>query len=79
MSVTENSSRQSSQQFAAMASATGVIGSSPLAQSFFHLLAEGEDAGVHVGHEIMEVQPLFVHQLGLLEEEIHQHGLAAPD
>ena len=34
---------------------------------------------VNVSHELVEVRPAFLLDRRLLEEHIHQHGLAAPD
>ena len=43
------------------------------------LLAKAVDALVHLGHEFVEMGAALVLDLALLEEQIHQHGLAAPD
>ena len=78
MSVTWNSSKQSSQALVrerrggeldrVFAVAAGLL-----------LLAELPDALVHVGHEFVEVHaPLALDRRGL-EEQVHQHGLAAAD
>jgi hypothetical protein len=42
-------------------------------------LAKGKDALMHVRHELMEMDPAFVGDPALLEEQVHQHGFAAPD
>ncbi len=43
------------------------------------LLPEAVDSFVHVGHEFMEVGAPFVADRAGVEEQIHQHGLAAAD
>ncbi len=42
-------------------------------------LLPGVDAGVHVLHEGVEVDAPLARDLGLREEQVHQHGFAAPD
>src|SRR5262249_3020540 len=39
----------------------------------------GVDALMHLGHEFVEMRAALVRDLRLLEEQVHQHGLAAPD
>jgi hypothetical protein len=41
--------------------------------------AKGPDGFVHLVHEFMEVHPSLARLWDGLEEEIHKHGLAAPD
>ncbi len=78
MSVTWNSSKQRSQLSSASAAAVSPIGSSPLPSGLV-LFAEVPHALVHVGHEFVEMNaPLALDRRGL-EEEVHQHGLAAAD
>src|SRR5260370_18155302 len=45
----------------------------------FRLLAECIDALVHIGHELVEMNAALAHDRRGLEEQIHQHGLAATD
>ncbi len=73
MSVTCISSKHSSAVLAAMAAATCGIGSPGMC------LARGGDAVVHLGHELVEVSAPLVAEGGGLEEQVHQHGLAAAD
>ena len=42
-------------------------------------LTPAVQAGVHVGHEAVEVRAAFARHVGGVEEEIHQHRLAPPD
>ena len=78
MSVTWNSSKQRSQLSSASAAAVSRIGSSPLPPALV-LLAELPHVLVHVGHEFVEMHaPLAPDRRGL-EEQVHQHGLAAAD
>ena len=79
MSVTWNSSKQSSQSPRAMAAAASRIGSSPLISPRFDLLPERVDALVHVGHEFVEMHAALALDRRRREEQIHQHGLAAAD
>ena len=44
-----------------------------------HGLARLADAVVHLGHELVEVQAPLRAKRRRLEEEVHQHGLAAAD
>src|SRR5262245_51490680 len=44
-----------------------------------HLLPEGMDALVHVDHELVEVCTALARDRARVEEEVHQHRLAAPD
>src|SRR5450631_1383652 len=37
------------------------------------------DPLVHFGHEFVKMRAALVHHLAVLEKQIHQHGLAAPD
>ena len=59
--------------------ATGAIGSSPLHLAGLELLAPRMDALVHVGHEGVEMDPALAAHAERLEEQVHQHRLAAPD
>ena len=43
------------------------------------VLAVGVDALMHLGHEFVEMRAALVRHGRLLEEQIHQHGLAAAD
>jgi len=45
----------------------------------FELLAESPDALVHVGYEFMKMRSAFANDWARLEEQVHQHGLAAAD
>src|SRR5690242_10268164 len=42
-------------------------------------LAPFENEGVRLQHEVMEVDTALFLYPGRLEEQVHQHGLAAPD
>jgi hypothetical protein len=42
-------------------------------------LAPGVDVGVDLGHEGVEVDAALLGDRGAVEEQVHQHGLAAPD
>ena len=42
-------------------------------------LAKTVDALMHLGHEFVEMRAALMHHGRLLEEQIHQHGLAAAD
>ena len=42
-------------------------------------LAKTVDTLMHVGHELVEMGTALVHDRAVLEEQVHQHGLAAPD
>ena len=79
MSVTWNSSKQSSQLSSAI-SAGGepdriVVGDLAVLQ----LLPEHAHALVHVGHEFVEMRAALADHRARLEEQVHQHGLAAAD
>ena len=78
MSVTWNSSKHSSQLSSASAAAVSWIGSSPLPPALM-VLAELPHVLVHVGHEFMEVHAPLAPDRRRLEEQVHQHGLAAAD
>ena len=43
------------------------------------VLAIAVDALMHLGHEFVEMRAALVRDGGLLEEQVHQHGLAAAD
>ena len=43
------------------------------------ILAIAVDPLMHLGHEFVEVRAALVHDRAVLEEQIHQHGLAAAD
>ena len=75
MSLTWNSSKHSRAASAAMASASGGTGVGDAGV----LTLVGEQPGVHVLHELVEVDAALVGDFGLVEEQVHQHGLAAPD
>ena len=45
----------------------------------FHLLAQRVNALVHVDHEFVEMRAALAQHRARLEEQIHQHGLAAAD
>ena len=45
----------------------------------FRLLPERVDAFVHVGHEFVEMNATLAHDRRCIEEQVHQHGLAAAD
>ena len=79
MSVTWNSSKHSSQASSANCAAASRIGSSPACSPSFHLLAEAVDALVHVEHEFVEMRAPLARHRARLEEQVHQHGLAAAD
>ena len=79
MSVTWNSSKQSSQRLLGDRAATSRIGSSLVDLADLQRVAKLAHALVHVGHEFVEMRPpLALHRRGL-EEQVHQHGLAAAD
>ena len=44
-----------------------------------HLLAQRENAFVHVEHEFVKMRAALAHHRACFEEQIHQHGLAAAD
>ena len=75
MSLTWNSSKQSSAASAAMASASGGIGSSPSGLARL----PGVDAPVRVLHEAVEMDAPLARAPGRGEEQVHQHRLAAAD
>ena len=78
MSVTWNSSKQSSQALVGERRG-GELDRVLAVAAAFVLLAELPDVLVHVGHELVEVHaPLAPDRRGL-EEQVHQHGLAAAD
>ena len=78
MSVTWNSSKHRSQLSSASAAAVSRDRILAVAVGFV-LLAEVPHALVHVGHEFVEMHaPLAPDRRGL-EEQVHQHGLAAAD
>ena len=79
MSVTENSSKHSTQASSASARATGGIGSSSLTLPSLRACAMLLDAVVHVGHEVVEMHAALAPHRHQLEEHVHQHGLAAAD
>ncbi len=80
MSVTANSSKHSSLRFTRrVPRRPGAIGSSPLTLSDLSFLPPGENAPVNLGHEGVEMDPVLLLDLDELEEQVHQHGLAAPD
>src|SRR5258705_5746228 len=43
------------------------------------ILAKAVDPLMHLGHEFMEVRAALVLDRTVLEKQVHQHGLAAPD
>ena len=43
------------------------------------VLAIPMDALMYVGHEFVEMRAALMLDRALLEEQVHQHGLAAPD
>ena len=47
--------------------------------ALFHLLPERINALMHVDHEFVEMRATLALHGARLEEQIHQHGLAAPD
>ena len=79
MSVTWNSSKQRSQASSASAAAVEadriVVGD--LAR--FDLLAIRVHALVHLGHELVKMRAAFPLHGACGKEQVHQHGLAAPD
>ena len=79
MSVTWNSSKQSSHASSKIACAVSAdhIGIVDLAAR--DVLAIGIDALMHLGHEFVKMRAALVRDLRLLEEQVHQHGLAAAD
>ena len=79
MSRTANSSKQRREASRASSAATGPIGSSPTTSPRLARLTPSMQAGVHVGHEAVEMRAPLGADLDRLEEEIHQHRLAAPD
>src|SRR5262245_5840723 len=50
-----------------------------IALTVLELLPEGMNTFVHVGHEFVEMNASFADDRAALEEQIHQHGLAAAD
>ena len=48
-------------------------------RAVFHFLAVGMNPLVHIRHELMKMRAAFALDRARLEEQIHQHGLAAPD
>ena len=72
MSVTCISSKHSKADLAASSRATRGMGSP---RTF---LRAASDAIVHLGHELVEVNAPLRPERGGLEEQVHQHGLAAP-
>ena len=79
MSVTENSSKQSTQASSAEDAATGPIGIVALDDAGLQLRAPGVNALVHIGHEGMKMNPTLASYRERLEKQVHQHGLAAAD
>ena len=79
MSVTWNSSKHSSQASSAISAAASWIGSSLGDVADLHFLPIGVHALVHVGHELVEMRAALAHHRAGLEEQVHQHGLAAAD
>ena len=57
----------------------GLIGSSFAISPDFISLADGVEPLVHVGHELVEVRAALAPHRARGEEQVHQHGLAAPD
>ena len=79
MSVTWNSSKQNSHASSKIALAVSAdhIGVRNFAAR--DVLAVGVDALMHLGHEFVEMRAALVRDRALLEEQVHQHGLAAAD
>ena len=79
MSVTWNSSKHSSHASSKIAFAVSAdhVGIGNLAAR--DVLPVGVDALMHLGHEFVEMRAALVRDRALLEEQIHQHGLAAAD
>src|SRR5262245_54858271 len=50
-----------------------------IALTVLELLPEGMNTFVHVGHEFVKMNAPFADDRAALEEQIHQHGLAAAD
>ncbi len=73
MSLTWNSSKQSSAASAAMLSASGGIGSVPAGLACFQAWTRA----CMLLHEAVEMDALLACYVGGLEEQIHQHGFAA--
>ena len=79
MSVTWNSSKQSSQLSSKIACAVSAMTSRIGDLAARDALAVVVDALMHVGHELVEMRAPLVLDATVLEEQIHQHGLAAAD
>ena len=79
MSVTWNSSKQSSQLSSAISAAASRIASSPSNLAVLQFLPEHPHPIVHVGHEFMEMGAALANHRTRFEEQVHHHGLAAAD
>ena len=79
MSVTWNSSKQSSQLSSAISPAARRIGVLALDFAVLDLLAETAHPLVNIGHELVKVRAALADHRTRLEEQVHQHGLAAAD
>jgi hypothetical protein len=77
MSVTWNSSKQSSQL--PRRARRDVRSDRRPRSAGLHLLAHALQPLVHVGHELVEMRAPFAAYGARGEEQIHQHGLAAAD
>ena len=79
MSVTANSSKQSTHASSAKRRRHGPDGIVALDLAGLQLRAPGVNALVHVGHEGMEMDPALAPHRQCVEKQVHQHGLAAAD
>ena len=79
MSRTENSSKQRSEAWRASSPATGAIGSSPRRLAALQRLTPLIQTRVHVGHEGVKMRAALERRFDRVEEQVHQHGLAAAD
>ena len=79
MSVTWNSSKQSSHASSRERDRRQLDRILVGMRAHFHLLPECVNALVHVDHEFVEMDAAFSLDRACLEEQIHQHRLAAPD
>ena len=79
MSRTENSSKQRSEASRASAAATGAIGSSPVDLAALQRLTPLIETRVHVGHEGVKMHAALERRFDRVEEQVHQHRLAAAD
>ena len=79
MSVTWNSSKQSSQDSCCDLRRGEAYGILAVVAAGFGRRAKAADPLVHIEHELVEMDAALAQHRRGLEEQVHEHGLAAPD